>query len=112
METMQQPKITGYRQLSESEALLMNQIKAHGADLELLINAVLTYLNDQEDKAPQRDAEARAKSIAETGMEGPDSPEQHRLWAAQPKRWAAIARTHFQEGLMALTRAVAQPGSF
>ena len=29
-----------------------------------------------------------------------------------PERWAAIARTHFQEGLMALTRAVAQPTFF
>lgn len=28
------------------------------------------------------------------------------------KRWVAIARTHFQEGLMALTRAVARPTSF
>jgi len=29
-----------------------------------------------------------------------------------PERWRAIANTHFQEGLMALTRAVAQPTSF
>lgn len=28
------------------------------------------------------------------------------------KRWVAIAATHFQEGLMALTRAVAKPTSF
>jgi hypothetical protein len=35
-----------------------------------------------------------------------------RIDRAQPERWAAIARTHFQEGLMALTRAVAQPTFF
>lgn len=28
------------------------------------------------------------------------------------KRWAAIARTHLQEGFMALTRAVAKPTTF
>jgi len=28
------------------------------------------------------------------------------------KRWASIARTHLQEGFMALTRAIAKPTSF
>lgn len=28
------------------------------------------------------------------------------------KRWVAIARTHLQEGFMALTRSIAQPTSF
>lgn len=33
METMVQPKVTGYRQLNEAEAALMNEIKAHGVQL-------------------------------------------------------------------------------
>lgn len=33
METFQQPKITGYRQLTEAEVALMNEIKAHGVAL-------------------------------------------------------------------------------
>ena len=37
METMIQPKVTGYRQLNEAEAALMNEIKAHGERLEALI---------------------------------------------------------------------------
>ena len=37
METIQQPKITGYRQLTEAEAALMNQIKAKGAELGELV---------------------------------------------------------------------------
>ena len=37
METFEQPKITGYRQLNEAEAALMNEIKAHGERLEALI---------------------------------------------------------------------------
>ena len=28
------------------------------------------------------------------------------------RRWIAIGRTHLQEGLMALTRAIARPNSF
>jgi hypothetical protein len=31
---------------------------------------------------------------------------------AEPERWTALARTHFQEGLMCLTRAVAMPEHF
>ena len=31
METMIQPKVTGYRQLTATEAALMNEIKAEGA---------------------------------------------------------------------------------
>lgn len=38
METFEQPKITGYRQLEEAEATLMNQIKAHGVELGTLID--------------------------------------------------------------------------
>lgn len=37
METFEQPKITGYRQLNETEAALMNEIKAHGIALGELI---------------------------------------------------------------------------
>lgn len=38
METFTQPKITGYRQLNEAEAALMNEIKAHGESLGALVN--------------------------------------------------------------------------
>lgn len=37
METFQQPKITGYRQLTEAEAALMNEIKAKGVELGALV---------------------------------------------------------------------------
>lgn len=37
METFVQPKITGYRQLNEVEAALMNEIKARGIELGELI---------------------------------------------------------------------------
>ena len=37
METFVQPKITGYRQLNEQEAALMNRIKQAGIELQTLI---------------------------------------------------------------------------
>ena len=37
METFTQPKVTGYRQLNEAEAALMNQIKAKGVEIGELV---------------------------------------------------------------------------
>ena len=37
MDTLHQPKITGYRQLSPQEAELMNRIKAKGVELGELV---------------------------------------------------------------------------
>lgn len=37
METFVQPKVTGYRQLTEQEAALMNEIKQHGIALGDLV---------------------------------------------------------------------------
>lgn len=95
METMTQPKLTGYRILSEAEAAMMNDITAIGAELNETVQTVRHYLN----------AQAQAASDAR------DNEELTRIGAAEPQRWAAIARTHFQEGFMALRRAVAQPGA-
>lgn len=38
--------------------------------------------------------------------------ERERINKAQSFRWHSIACTHLQEGLMALTRAIAQPSTF
>lgn len=38
METFKQPKITGYRQLTEQEAELMNEIKQKGVELGDLVD--------------------------------------------------------------------------
>lgn len=92
-ETFTQPKITGYRQLSQAEADLMNKIKFYGVDIESLITEVEAHLV--------------AQNRANTGP-----LEAERLAKTQPFRWVAIARTDFQTALMALTRAVAQPSSF
>lgn len=71
----QHKHIKGYRDLSEDEIKLMNQIKDQGAQLGVLCDA----LQD---------------------MHGID------------KRWVSIGKTHLQQGIMGLVRAVAQPESF
>lgn len=93
------PPITGYRVLSQIEVDLMNKIKAHGETTKDLILVVQGHLHMQRRDAaqlPTKELDAELK----------------RIDSAEGARWAAIARTHFQEGLMALTRAVAQPSSF
>lgn len=83
----QHQKITGYRDLSQTEIDLMNEIKAAGEKLGTLVEKL-------EAKYPYSDSEL-AKVI--NGVD---------------KRWVAIAKTHLQQGLMALTRSVAQPTTF
>lgn len=94
METITQPKITGYRQLSPAEAALMNEIKAKGIELQALVQKVQGHLGTQLSASRE------------------DADEVARIMAAEPARWVSVARTHFQEGLMALTRGVAQPTTF
>lgn len=88
MDTSQQPKITGYRQLNETEAALMNEIKAHAEQTRDLITRVQHYLALQPEADP------------------PHSQ------VTSPARWAALAQTDLQTGYMKLVRSVAQPTSF
>ncbi len=82
----QHRKITGYRDLNADDIDTMNTIKAKGAELSELVS------------------ELQDRQAAITAMYGtPD---------AEAFRWIAIGQTHLQEGLMALTRAVAKPESF
>lgn len=96
METFQQPKVTGYRQLNEIEAALMNEIKAIGAQFDTVARKVTAHVS--------------AQTIAATNAQ--DKDEIARIDDAQPHRWVAIARTDAQTATMALVRAVAQPTTF
>ncbi len=82
----QHRKITGYRELDQAEIDLMNEIKAKGAELGALV---------------KRLEDSQTRNTAEHGSGD-----------AEPFRWIAIGKTHLQQGLMALTRAVAKPESF
>lgn len=93
MDTFQQPKITGYRQLNETEAALMNEVKQHGEQTRHLVTRVQNYLNQQ---AQQPLPEGHAPHSQVTS----------------PGRWAALAQTDLQTGYMKLVRAIAQPTTF
>lgn len=101
----QHRKISGYRELTQADIDLMNKIKALGPLVSEVIAEVKSHVGAQRNIRPPADADADA-SVAFMLAEN------SRLNDAEPERWAAIARTHFQEGLMALTRAVAQPTFF
>lgn len=95
----QHRKIKGYRELGQHEIDLMNEIKAKGVEIQALVEKVREHAQDQD-----------SCSKIMTGPTG--ESERERIAAAQPARWASIAATDFQTGLMALTRAVAQPTTF
>lgn len=93
----QHRKITGYRDLSQTEIDLMNTIKGESARVAVLLEAVSRHL----------DAQHKAS------ITGPDDDTENvRLLNAEPRRWLAMARTDFQTGFMKLVRAVAQPTTF
>lgn len=71
----QHRQIKGYRELTEAEIAVMNEIKTKGAELGELV----------------------AKLKVTVGID---------------QRWVSIGATDLQTGLMALTRAVAQPTFF
>lgn len=94
----QHRQIKGYRELTQVEIDLMNEIKEEGIILQQLLNKLHGYCG--------------AQIIAMKNSEDPGRMEEDRLDAAQPHRWLSIARTHWQEGCMAATRAIAQPTFF
>ncbi len=90
----QHRSIKGYRELTQVEIDLMNRIKAQGALLEQLVADVRYHIDQQ-----MVDSEGDYDEIA-------------RIIEANSDRWVEIAMTDLQTGLMALTRAVAQPTTF
>lgn len=93
METFTQPKIAGYRQLNETEAALMNEIKLHAEQTRDLVNRVQSYLIEQE-REPLPEGAAPNSVVT------------------YPLRWAELGMTDLQTGYMKLVRAVAQPTTF
>lgn len=93
METFVQPKITGYRQLNESEAALMNKIKALAVEAGSLVAELRSI--------PPTPADGQVRNI-------PD----HWHGKTVDQRWVSIGATDLQTAFMALTRSVAQPTTF
>ena len=84
----QHRKIKGYRELTQEEIDLMNEIKEKGLELEALMDKVV--------------------AVNATAHGAGDSTP----FDSEACRWASIAKTNLQQGLMALTRAVAKPDFF
>lgn len=78
----QHRQIKGYRELSQAEIDVMNEIKSAGAQIGALVEKLRT-------------------------MNGVPAGA-----AAIDQRWIAIGATHLQQGFMALTRGVARPDFF
>lgn len=96
----QHRKVSGYRELSQQEIDLMNEIKALGPQIEAVIIRVQNHLNQQAEDCVVLGATEEAKVLTK------------RLDDATPHRFTALAKTDFQTALMYLTRAVAQPTFF
>ena len=86
METFTQPKITGYRQLSEKEVELMNEGKALAEQCGAYIAKLRTF-------------------PASTANNVPDV-------VTLDQRWVSIGATDIQTGFMAVIRGIAQPTTF
>lgn len=86
----QHRQIRGYRELSQAEIDLMNRIKAKGEELQQLLD------------------QCRAVDVAE----GKTGDREHDERIDEASRWRSVAKTHLQQGLMALTRSVAKPAFF
>lgn len=90
METFEQPKITGYRQLTAQDAALMNEAKAIAEQCGAFIEQL-------------RAMPATGKDGVPIIVDGQPSIDQ---------RWVNIGATHLQEGWMAVIRGIAQPSTF
>jgi hypothetical protein len=95
-----QPKITGYRQLSEADAALMNEAKA----LAERCGAFIAKLQDL----------PSATSLGDGRQAFKDGELVH-LADGEPSidmRWLHIGKTDLQRGFMAVIRSIAQPTTF
>lgn len=101
----QHKQIKGYRDLTQAEIDLMNRIKTAGAELLKLQDEVISLNMLTEEKL------VRDSLMVKQGTHHDDGQLQAHddFILAQPHRWASIAKTDIQTGLMALIRAVARP---
>lgn len=83
----QHQKIKGYRDLSQTEIDLMNEIKTKAAECGDLVQRMLHMQLEPSETAPD-------------GTTAPNG------------RWVSIGQTDLQKGFMALVRAVAKPTTF
>lgn len=102
----QHRKINGYRELTQAEINLMNEIKELGPVIEKLSEKIRAHIDAQYQKTITDEA-----SGVEVLMQNAKD-ERERLIAADPYKWLNWGRDGMQSNIMYLTRAIAQPTSF
>lgn len=111
----QHRQIKGYRELTQAEIDLMNDVKSQGVLLGELCARVAALAPraaeaaDLERLGLAPASEHNRRTVVVT-REGLPLEAEGAVWT--DPRWTAIAQTHLQQGLMALTRAVARPSFF
>ena len=83
---MAEQKIDGYRELSPSDLVKINDVKENGARLNEIILGIVAHTKNN----PHLTEDQRNEAY----------------------RWAAIAQTDFQKGMMAAVRSIALPTGF
>lgn len=102
----QHKKIKGYRDLSQAEIDLMNEIKAKGEELRALIAKIGQVAIPQLEAIP---------AVADGGEQ--TAVIEGKSWSIEteaddPTYWLRYADTSFRCGIMYAVRAVAQPTSY
>ncbi len=96
----QHRQIKGYRELSAEEIAMMNEVKDLGLQLQAVVTKVQAHVTAQFNSVQA------IEDNEDAGME------LTRLLSAEPDQWAHRGKQNLQDGLMCLTRAIAQPTFF
>ena len=91
--------ITGYRDLTEDEIALMNEVKAKAAEVGVLVEKL-------RERLPAFKMDGEPIQLGDQTLIGVSEE------AYETDRWMTIGTDHLQQGFMALTRAVARPTTF
>jgi hypothetical protein len=91
-----QPKILGYRQLSDEEAALINEVKALGQQFDDVVKRICHLHLQQLGTRGEITEEQRMQNV-------------QRHLVANPARWLDVGHLDIQVGVMQIVRAIAQP---
>ena len=91
--------IAGYRDLTEDEIALMNEVKVKAAEVGTLVEKL-------RERLPAFKMDGEPVQVGDQTLIGVSEG------AYETDRWMTIGTDHLQQGFMALTRAVARPTTF
>lgn len=92
-----QPKITGYRQLSDHEVALMNEGKALAEQCGKYVEKLRGFPATAADGIPRKHETLGGEPMVLPSLD---------------QRWISLGATQLQQGFMAVIRGIAQPSSF